>query len=80
MVTYLVDRKIPAVFVETSVSEKSIRAVVEGCEKRGHQVNIGGKLYSDALGGKNEEGNTYINMVSTNVETIANALNTKGDE
>ncbi len=80
LVNYLVDRKIPAVFVETSVSEKSIRAVVEGCEKRGHQVNIGGKLYSDALGGKNEEGNTYINMVSTNVETIANALNTKGDE
>ena len=80
LVNFLVKRKIPAVFVETSVSEKSIRAVVEGCEKRGHQVKIGGKLYSDALGGKKEAGNTYIHMVSSNVETIANALKTASDE
>jgi len=80
LVNYLVERKIPAVFVETSVSEKSIRAVVEGCEKRGHQVEIGGKLYSDALGGKDEEGNTYINMVSYNVVKITNALNSRGYE
>lgn len=80
LVNYLVERKIPAVFVETSVSEKSIRAVVEGCEKRGHQVKIGGKLYSDALGGKDEEGNTYINMVTANVATISIALNTQGNE
>ena len=80
LVNFLVKRNIPAVFVETSVSEKSINAVVEGCEKRGHKVKIGGKLYSDALGGKTEAGNTYINMVSTNVETIANALNSKENE
>ena len=80
LVNYLVERKIPVVFVETSVSEKSIRAVVEGCEKRGHQVKIGGKLYSDALGGKDEEGNTYINMVTANVATISIALNTQGNE
>ena len=80
LVSFLVDRKIPAVFVETSVSEKSIRAVVEGCEKRGHKVKIGGQLYSDALGGKTEPGNTYMNMVSTNVTTIVNALKAQENE
>jgi len=80
LVNFLVDRNIPAVFVETSVSEKSIRAVVEGCQKRGHEVRVGGKLYSDALGGKNEKGNTYISMVSANVETISTALNLSTNE
>lgn len=80
LVNYLVERKIPAVFVETSVSEKSIRAVVEGCENRGHKIRVGGKLYSDALGGKGEAGNTYINMVESNVTTIYNALNSQGNE
>lgn len=75
LVKFLVDREIPAVFVETSVSEKSIRSVVEGCQKKNHQIVIGGKLYSDALGGANEAGNTYVNMVRSNVNTIVNALN-----
>lgn len=74
LVTFIVDRKIKAVFVETSVSEKAINAVVEGARERGFDVKIGGNLYSDAMGEKGTEEGTYIGMVRANVNTIVEAL------
>lgn len=74
LVNFIVDRKIKAVFVETSVSEKNIRAIIEGCQQKGHNVVIGGKLYSDAMGADGSEESTYIGMVKANVNTIVNAL------
>ncbi len=74
LVQTIVDRKIKAVFVETSVSQKSIEAVVAGCKARGHEVKIGGSLYSDALGKENTPEGTYIGMVKANVNTIVEAL------
>ena len=74
LVNLIVDRQIKAVFIETSVSKKAINAVVEGCNQKGHQVAIGGSLYSDAMGPVGEFEGTYIGMVGTNVETLVNAL------
>ncbi|MFY0626644.1 MAG: zinc ABC transporter substrate-binding protein [Reichenbachiella sp.] len=74
LVNLIVDRKIKSVFIETSVSKKAINAVVEGCSQRGHQVSIGGSLYSDAMGPFGEFEGTYIGMVHKNVQTIVNAL------
>ena len=74
LVNFIIERNIKAVFVETSVSQKSIKAVVEGCQKRGHDVKIGGYLFSDAMGEKGTEEGTYIGMVNSNVQTIVNAL------
>ncbi|MFN8415321.1 MAG: zinc ABC transporter substrate-binding protein [Cytophagaceae bacterium] len=74
LVNFICDRKIKAVFVETSVSEQSIKAVVEGCMAKGHQVVIGGALYSDAMGAAGTEEGTYIGMVRKNVQTISQAL------
>ncbi len=74
LIDLIVKRKVKAVFFETSVSEKSIRAVVEGCIQKGHQVVIGGSLYSDAMGTEGTPDGTYIGMVHRNVETIVNAL------
>lgn len=74
LVSFIVDRKIKAIFVETSVSQKSIEAVVEGCKERGWQVIIGGSLYSDAMGEAGTPSGTYIGMVDANVTTIVNAL------
>ncbi|MBB3108441.1 manganese/zinc/iron transport system substrate-binding protein [Paenibacillus phyllosphaerae] len=71
---YLVDNKIKAVFVESSVPKKSIEAVIEGAAKLGHEVKIGGELFSDALGPSGTEEGTYIGMVRHNVDTIAAAL------
>ncbi len=74
LVNLIVARKIKAVFIETSVSDKSIRAVVEGCRSKGHEVTIGGALYSDAMGKAGTADGTYIGMVKTNVNTIVKAL------
>lgn len=74
LVNTIVQRNIKAVFIETSVSKRAINSVVEGCRKRGHQVEIGGSLYSDAMGAKGTEEGTYTGMVRANVNTIVNAL------
>jgi len=74
LVETLVSRKIKAVFVETSVPQRTIQALVEGCKARGHEIVIGGELYSDALGGPGSGAETYAGMLRHNVETIAKAL------
>ncbi|MEO9871297.1 metal ABC transporter solute-binding protein, Zn/Mn family [Ekhidna sp.] len=70
----IIDNNIKAIFVETSVSEKSINAVVTGCRERGHDIRIGGYLYSDAMGEFGTEEGTYIGMFKKNIETIVEAL------
>jgi manganese/zinc/iron transport system substrate-binding protein len=74
LVNLISSRKIKAVFVETSVPKKSIEAVVEGCKSKGHQVSIGGTLYSDAMGPKGTFEGTYIGMVTSNVKKMVEAL------
>jgi len=74
LVDYLVSRKIKAVFVESSVSDKNVRALIEGCLARGHIVVIGGELYSDAMGKSGTPEGTYTGMVRHNVATIVKAL------
>lgn len=74
LVDILVDRNIKAVFVESSVSSKAIEAVIEGAKEKGHEVSIGGELFSDAMGDEGTEEGTYIGMVRHNIETIVNAL------
>lgn len=74
LVELLSERGIKAVFVETSVSERNIRALVEGCAARGHHVEIGGQLFSDAMGPSGTPEGAYIGMVRHNVETITQAL------
>jgi manganese/zinc/iron transport system substrate-binding protein len=70
----LVEREIGAVFVETSVSDRNIRALIEGAAAQGHEVRIGGELYSDAMGVPGTYEGTYIGMIDHNVTTIARAL------
>lgn len=74
LVNFIVENKIKAVFVESSVSPKAIEAVVEGSRDKGHNVQIGGTLYSDALGAENTEEGTYVGMVKYNVQQIVSAL------
>lgn len=71
---YLVEKKIKAVFIESSVPKKSIESVIEGARQLGHEVKIGGELYSDAMGDAGTVEGTYIGMVKHNVDTIVAAL------
>ena len=74
LVDTIVQRKIAAVFVESSVPKKSILAVVDGAGSRGHNVIIGGELFSDAMGpGATYEG-TYVGMLDHNLTIVARSL------
>ncbi|MBP1154344.1 MULTISPECIES: zinc ABC transporter substrate-binding protein [unclassified Paenibacillus] len=71
---YLVANQIKAVFVESSVPKKSIEAVIEGAKRQGHEIQIGGELFSDAMGEEGTPVGTYLGMVRHNVDTIVKAL------
>lgn len=73
-VDLVVTRTIPAIFVESSVSDRNIRAVIEGAARRGHRVVIGGELFSDAMGKPGTYEGTYLGMIDHNVTTMARAL------
>lgn len=74
LVNFIVEKGIKAVFIETSVSEKNINAIVEGCRQKGHEVVIGGNLFSDAMGAAGTPEGNYVGMVRANVSTIVQAL------
>ena len=71
---FIADRRIPAIFVETSVPERAIRAVREAVRSRGFDVAVGERLYSDALGDEGTPEGTYVGMVRHNVEAIVAGL------
>jgi len=73
-VELLAERRVPAVFVESSVSDRNIQALVEGAAARGHQVTIGGTLFSDAMGAPGTYEGTYLGMIDHNVTAIVTAL------
>lgn len=80
LVDTLVSRKVPAVFIESSVPRKTIDALVEGCKSKGHTVAIGGELFSDAMGKEGTMAGCYVGMVAHNVDTVAKALGGKVPE
>lgn len=80
LVSFIVEKKIPAIFVESTISDKNIRALIEGAAKQGHAVKIGGELFSDAMGASGTYEGTYIGMIDHNVTTLAKALGGKAPE
>ncbi len=74
LVNTLVSRRIGAVFVESSVSDRNIRALIEGAAAKGHTVVIGGELFSDAMGEPGTYEGTYIGMIDHNTTIISRAL------
>ncbi|HCR72436.1 MAG TPA: manganese transporter [Anaerolineae bacterium] len=75
LVSFIVERQIPAIFVESSVPQRNIEAVQAAVQDQGFDVVIGGSLFSDAMGTAGTPEGTYIGMVTHNIDTIVNALN-----
>jgi manganese/zinc/iron transport system substrate-binding protein len=74
LATFIAERRIPAIFVESSVSTRSLKAVKAAVKSKGFDVEIGGELFSDAMGNEGTPEGTYIGMVRHNIDTIVNAL------
>ena len=71
---FIAERRIPAIFVESSVPVRNVEAVQAAVKAQGFEVAIGGELFSDAMGDEGTEEGTYIGMVRHNVDTIVGAL------
>lgn len=74
LVDLIVQRQVPAVFVEASVSEKNVLSLIEGARRRGSEVRLGGELFSDSMGAPGTNEGTYKGMILHNVRTIVGAL------
>lgn len=74
LANFIVDRKIKAIFIESSVPKKNIEALKEAVKAKGFDVQIGGSLYSDSLGDKGTAAEDYIGTFKANVDTIVKAL------
>ena len=77
LVDLIVSRKIAAVFVESTVSDRNVRALIEGARAKGHTVKIGGELFSDAMGTPGTYEGTYVGMIDHNATVISKALGGK---
>ncbi|WP_396602742.1 metal ABC transporter solute-binding protein, Zn/Mn family [Algibacter sp. R77976] len=71
---FIIEKKVKAIFIESSVPKRTIEALQAAVNSKGHNVIIGGSLYSDALGNAGTIEGTYIGMFEYNVNTIVNAL------
>ena len=71
---FIVDHKIKAIFVETSVPTRTIESLQQAVLQRGWSLEIGGELYSDALGDADQNAETYLKMYRQNIDTIVDAL------
>lgn len=80
LVDTLVSRRVSAVFIETTVADRNINALIAGAGSKGHAVTIGGELFSDAMGKPGSYEGTYIGMIDHNVTTITRALGGKAPE
>lgn len=80
IVDMLVERGIKAVFIESTISERNITALISGARAQGHEVRIGGELFSDAMGNAGTYEGTYIGMIDHNATTIARALGGEAPE
>ncbi|WP_054852200.1 metal ABC transporter solute-binding protein, Zn/Mn family [Olleya sp. ITB9] len=74
LANFIIEKQLKAIFVESSVPKRTIEALQEAVNSKGHDVQIGGTLYSDALGSAGTIEGTYIGMFEYNVNTIVNAL------
>ncbi len=80
LVNFIVEKKIPAIFVESSVSVKNMQAIIEGAAQQKWVVKIGGELFSDAMGKPGTYEGTYMGMIDHNVTIITRALGGQAPE
>jgi len=74
LVAEITERRIPTAFIETTVSDRTVRALVEGCASIGHDLRIGEPLYSDSLGRPGTTEGTWIGMIRHNTRIIVESL------
>ncbi|MGI6781267.1 MAG: metal ABC transporter solute-binding protein, Zn/Mn family [Acholeplasmataceae bacterium] len=75
LVELAITKGVEVIFIETSVPQKTIDAIIESARAKKHTIRIGGELFSDSLDSPDGKGNTYVNMLKYNIDTIVDAIN-----
>ncbi len=70
----VVESGVSAIFIETTISPRTIEAVQAAVRDRGTEVAIGGALFGDAMGDAGTAEGTFVGMVRHNVVTVVTAL------
>lgn len=70
----VLQREVPAIFVESTISPRTVEAVQAAVRAAGRELTVGGELYSDALGAADGDAGTYIGMMRHNIDTVVAAL------
>ncbi len=74
LANFITEHHIKAIFSESSVPPKNIQALQEAVKAKGHEVIIGGELFSDSLGDEGTLEGTYLGMMKYNIDTVVDAL------
>ncbi|RUR30313.1 manganese transporter [Vreelandella andesensis] len=74
MTDIVVNRAVPALFIESTINPRTVQAVIDAAKQRGQSVEIGGELYSDAMGDPDTVDGTYMGMIYRNTQHIVEAL------
>ena len=77
LAAFIIEHRIPAMFVETSTPPQGIEAVQAAVRAKGFEVEIGGGLFADAMGTPGTPEGTYIGLMRHNIDTIVNTLRTE---
>jgi manganese/zinc/iron transport system substrate-binding protein len=77
LVSLAIEKNVEVVFIESSVPQKTINAIIESARIKNHTIRLGGELFSDALGNPDGKGSTYIDMLRDNIDMIVDAINNK---
>ncbi len=80
LAAFIAERRIPAIFVESSVPRKNVEALQAAVKAQGFEVRIGGQLFSDAMGDEGTFEGTYVGMLTHNIDVIVSALGGRGGE
>ena len=74
LVDFVIKNNIKTIFSETSVSSKSMEAILFACKKQNYKLQIYDNLYSDSMGNSGTLEGTYIGMYQKNIQTIIKGL------
>ncbi len=78
-VDFVVQQRIPVLFVESSIPPDTIEAVIEAARAQGWTARLGlRELFSDAMGELDSFGGTYIGMLAQNALTIMQSYECMG--
>lgn len=74
LVNLAIEKKVHTIFIESSVPRKTIDSIIESAKANNYKLTIGGELFSDSLGNPGQHGDTYIQMIKHNIDTIVDAI------